>query len=68
MMSFRIPYRSIGNSNSPKSFSFIAENLGMMADSKEGIPRCAYEGVVSTRLHGSLVYIYPEGKELKSII
>ena len=39
------------------TFMTLARQLGLMADVKAGVPRTAYEGVVTFRYHGHLVHL-----------
>ncbi|KAK8791857.1 hypothetical protein WA158_005234 [Blastocystis sp. Blastoise] len=38
----------------------IAHSLGLMPDSKAGVPRGAYMGVIPLRIHSSIVYLVPQ--------
>ena len=44
---------------SQKELAAMCKKLGIMDDLKAGVPRTAYAGVITLRMHGRLVYIAP---------
>ena len=51
---YRIEYTS------EASFKPIAKKLGIMDDIKSGVPRTAYQGIVTTMYVGRRVYVAPQ--------
>ena len=39
--------------------SYRNHRTGIMDDLKAGVPRTGYHGVVTLRMHGRLVYLFP---------
>ena len=42
-----------------REYEQFASRNGLMEDSKAGVPRCAYKGVVTIRWKGNRVFFYP---------
>lgn len=55
----KIVYQDILN------YQEIADILGLMSDTRSGIPRTAYRGIVTCYVRGTRVYLVPESKWLR---
>ena len=51
----KIQYR-----DSKRDFEKVAKSLGIMSDTKSGVPRTAYRGVVSIMYTGVRVHLVPD--------
>ena len=46
-------------------FETVARRLGIMDNVKAGVPRVAYHGVVTVRMHGRKVHVSPPIRDIK---